>query len=33
VLAADGDVVLTSDPDDLQLLADAAGRRIRIVAV
>lgn len=33
VLAVDGDVILTSDPDDLAVLADAAGVHIDLVVV
>lgn len=33
LLAAHGDVVITSDPDDLRVLAAAARRRIQIVPV
>jgi len=31
-LAVDGDRILTSDPDDIDMLAVAAGRRVDIVA-
>ena len=33
LLAADGDLVLTSDPDDLRQLADAAGVHVDLVDV
>lgn len=33
LLASDDDLVVTSDPDDLRVLAHAAGRRVRIVPV
>ena len=33
VLAVDGDMILTSDPDDLAALADAAGVHIDLVVV
>jgi hypothetical protein len=33
LLARDGDTILTSDPDDLALLADAAGLHVDIVSV
>lgn len=32
LLAADGDVVVTSDPEDLRRLAETAGRHVEIVA-
>lgn len=32
-LAADGDVILTSDPDDLAALAEAAGLHVDLVGV
>ena len=31
LVAEDGDRILTSDPDDLRRLADAAGRRVTVV--
>lgn len=33
LLVADGDTILTSDPDDLAHLLDAAGRRARLLPV
>jgi len=33
LLASDGDMILTSDPDDLERLADAAGLHVEIVPV
>jgi len=33
LLAGDGDDILTSDPDDLQPLAEACGRHVEIVLV
>lgn len=33
LLAHDGDTILTSDPDDLALLADAAGRHVDVIPV
>ena len=33
LLATDGDEILTSDPDDLTALAQAAGRHVDLVAV
>lgn len=33
LVAADGDLVLTSDPGDLRALAAAAGRRVKIISV
>jgi hypothetical protein len=33
LLAVDGDMILTSDPDDLAALADAAGLHVNLVAV
>ncbi|MBW3648243.1 MAG: hypothetical protein KY440_10775 [Actinobacteria bacterium] len=33
VLSRDGDDILTSDPDDLQALARAAGRHLELIAV
>ena len=32
LVAEDGDRILSSDPDDLRRLADAAGRRVRVVS-
>jgi hypothetical protein len=33
LLAADGDDILTSDPDDLELLARALGRHVEIIPI
>ena len=33
LLAADGDEIATSDPDDLKLLAQAAGRVIELLSI
>jgi hypothetical protein len=32
VLAADGDEIVTSDPDDIEVLARASGRHVEIVS-
>lgn len=32
-LADDGDVIVTTDPDDLRSLVEACGRRVRVVAL